>query len=63
MCRTSAGAAQAADPAALGLAARAEALHLEVGAGLRRHRTRHAVVPRTAAGGAGRTREGQEETC
>lgn len=57
--RESAGAAEWKNSAAHEDIAPAEAIHLEVGAGLCRHRPRHAVVPRTPAGSAGRVRQGQ----
>lgn len=60
--RESAGGAMWKNSAAHEDVAPAEALYLEVGAGLCRHRPRHAVVPRASAGGAGRIREGQGDT-
>lgn len=58
----SAGAAKEADSAEHEDITQTEALHLEVSVGLCGHRARYVVVSRRGARGAGRTRQGQEDT-
>lgn len=57
----SAGAAKEADSAEHEDIAQTEALYLEVSVGLCRRRAWYVVASRRAAGGAGRTRQGQED--